>query len=293
MFDAPVSPRASGRASRRQRMLVTGNILLLSVLSLTGAAAAAQAAPPQPLDRFSIAVGGFYVEPEIEVNSDTRYGRIESGREKGSRTTLPKAKLDVLFGERHGLAVDYIRYDKKYNPRLTGDTVIDGEVITGNASLDAKLRLDLARVAYKYWFGEGNSVFGVGLGAAYYRAKLSGTASATVEGIVNGVPESRTVSGSDSDSDSAYAPVVELGWRHAVSPEVRLFADASGVKKNKGKINGHIYSAALGVEWMAMKNVGVVLDYGIQKIDLHRDSDRDSDLLIKLAGPSAYVKVAF
>ena len=41
------------------------------------------------------------------------------------------------------------------------------------------------------------------------------------------------------------------------------------------------------------KNIGFVADYGISKIKLHRDSERDADLNIRLTGPSAYVKVRF
>lgn len=256
-------------------------------------AAAAYAEPAPPLDRFSVSAGGFYVKPEILANAETRYGQIDSGNQKGDRTTLPRAKAEILFGDKHGVTVDYLRYDKSYSPRLAGDTVIDGETFSGSAAFDGKLRLDLTKATYKYWIGEGNDVFGIGLGAAYYRAKLSGTASATVQGTINGVPQQRTVSGSDSTSDGEYAPVIDLAWRHAFTPEVRMYAEATGVKKNGGKINGHIYGGAVGVEWFALKNVGLVLAYGIEKIELHRNSDRDSDLRIKLAGPSAQVKVRF
>jgi len=267
--------------------------VLISLATAATAATAAGAEPAAPLDRFSFSAGGFYVKPEIMANGDTRYGRIESGNQKGDRTTLPRARADILFGDKHGLSFDYLRYGKSYNPTLSGGTVINGEPITGTASFDGKLKIDLSKVAYKWWLGEGNDVFGIGVGAAYYRAKLSGTATAQVNGTVGGIPQSRTVTGSDSTSDSAYAPVVDLAWRHAFSPEVRMVAEASGVKKNGGKINGHIYGGSIGVEWFALKNVGVVLAYGIEKIELHRNSDRNADLRIKLAGPSAHVKVRF
>lgn len=265
----------------------------LLAVALASAAAGAAADPAAPLDRMSISAGAFYAEPDIQVNATTEFGRIESGKQKGDHTTLPRARAELLIGDRHGIALDYLRYDKRYNPTLSGDTVIDGETFSGTASFNGKLRLDLTRLSYKWWFGEGNDVFGVGLGAAYYRAKVGGTATGVVEGTINGVPVSRTATGTDSTSDSAYAPVLELGWRHSFSPEVRMFADASGVRKSSGKVTGHIYSGAVGVEWFVMKNVGLVLDYGIQRIDIRRDSTRDSDVRIKLIGPSAFVKARF
>jgi hypothetical protein len=80
--------------------------------------------------------------------------------------------------------------------------------------------------------------------------------------------------------------------RHAISPDLRLFADASGVKKTGGRARGEIYNAAVGVEWFPAKNVGVVLDYGLTDIDIHRD-DSNARFRVKLKGPSAFLKVRF
>ena len=277
------------------RRSATASFALTALVMATLAVAAdsARAAPAAPLDRVSVAVGAFYAEPEIQVGANTDYGRIDTGTEKGSSVTLPRAKIDMLIGDKHGISLDYFRYDKSYSAGLQGGTIIDGEPVSGSASFDGKLQLDIAKVAYKWWLGEGNDVFGIGLGAGYYRAKVGGTATANVVGDIGGTDLTRTLTGSDSTSESAYAPLLELGWRHAFSPELRMYADASGVKRNGGTINGKIYGAAVGVEWFATPTVALVVDYGMQKIKLNRDSDRDADLNIRLSGPSAYVKVRF
>jgi hypothetical protein len=285
-------PRSSSPQWRRS----APSAVVVAALVLTGLSAAsgsAHAAPATPLDRVSISAGAFYAEPEIQLGANTDYGRIDTGVEKGSSVTLPRARIDMLIGDKHGVSADYFRYNKSYRAALQGDSVIDGQPVSGSASFDGKLQLDLAKVAYKWWLGEGNDVFGIGIGAGYYRAKVGGTATADVVGKVSGVDVTRTVTGSDSTSESAYAPLLELGWRHAFSPDLRMFVDASGVKRNGGTINGKIYSGAVGVEWFATPNVALVLDYGIQKIKLNRDSDRDANLNIKLSGPSAFVKVRF
>ena len=286
------SMKAIARAPRQASRFTTApRVTLLAALAL--AAGSAWAEPAAPLDRASIQLGGFYVKPKIQAGADTDYGRVQSREEEGDNVTLPRIKAEVLLGDKHAIAMDYFTYDKKYNPSLAGSTTLNGQPASGTATANAKLRLDLAKVSYKWWIGEGNDVFAVGLGAAYYRAKISGSATARVDGVWDGVRQTREVTGTADDSASTYAPVLELGWRHSFSPEVRMYAEATGVKKNGGKVNGHIYSGAVGVEWFAMKNVGVVLDYGMQRIDLTRDSERDADLRIKLAGPAAYVKVRF
>lgn len=99
---------------------------------------------------------------------------------------------------------------------------------------------------------------------------------------------------SQSASDSAIAPVLEIGVRHAITPDLRLFADASGVWKSGGSFHGSIYNAAAGVEWFPVKNVGLVLAYNITNIDLTRDnSSLDARLKVRLQGPSAFLKARF
>ena len=259
--------------------------MLLGIVGAAAAGTTAHAEPSVALDRASISLGAFYADPRINIGADTQFGRLDAPDSNPDRTTIPRVKADLLIGDRHGLSFDYYRYDKNYTPTLSGQTIINGQPVTGTATADADLQLDLAKLAYKWWMGQEKDTFGIGLGAAYYSAKLEGSAT----GLVNGV----SATARDSVSEHAYAPLLELAWRHAFTPEVRMYMEASGIKKNGGKINGHIYGGNIGVEWFPFKNVGFVADYGISKIQLHRDSNRDADLNIRLTGPSAYVKMRF
>jgi hypothetical protein len=258
--------------------------------ALLGASAPAFAQMSPALDRVSIAAGGFYVEPKLSFDADTRYGHVATPEGDGDRTTLPRIKAEMLIGDSHGLSFDYFRYHKSYSPEFSGSTVVDGRNVTGVANADAKLELDLAKLSYKFWMGHGNDVFGLGLGAAYYRAAYDGrgTATASATGLA-----SQTIDFSGHDSESAFAPLVEVAWRHAFSPELRMVAEASGIKKNGGRINGHIYGGSVGLEWYPWQNIGLMVDYGTQKIALNRDAERDASLNVRLTGPSAYLKVRF
>jgi hypothetical protein len=100
-------------------------------------------------------------------------------------------------------------------------------------------------------------------------------------------------SGNGSASDSGFAPLIELGWRHAIRPDLRLVADVAGIKKNGGTVDGHVYNGSLGVEWFPTRNVGVMVDYGIQKVLLTRNGGSNANLDLRLTGPSAYVKLRF
>ncbi|MDK6076525.1 hypothetical protein [Massilia varians] len=269
------------------------SVKFLKSAILLGAAAAgmAQAQQSPALDRMSLSVGAFHAEPKIRLGGDTRYGRVDTPDEKLGDGTLPRVKAELLFGERHGASFDYWRFDEDYTAAPSGSTVYEGRPVSGSIRADANLRIEMARLAYKYWFGSDRNAFGIGLGAAHLRAKISATAEADLR--AEAPVETYRWSGSDSASDSVWAPTIELAWRHALNDKVRLYAEAGGVKRNGGSVEGHVVNAAAGIEWMATKNVGLVLDYGIQKIDLHRNGERSADLDLKLTGPSAYLKVRF
>ena len=279
------------RAVRPSLNKIVVNAVKGAILLGAATAGMAQAQQSPALDRISISGGAFYAEPEIHLGGDTRYGRVDTPDEKIGHESLPRAKAELLFGDSHGLSFDYFRFSKGYGAALDGDTVYEGRPVSGSIDADAKLRLEMARLAYKLWFGKEKSVFGVGLGAAYLRAKISGSADAQLS--ASNPPETYTWSGSGASSDGVWAPTIELAWRYALNDKVRLYAEAGGVKKNGGTVEGHVYNGAAGVEWLAARNVSLVLDYGIQKIDLHRNGERTADLDLKLTGPSAFVKVRF
>jgi hypothetical protein len=265
-------------------------LALAAVLTATASAAQAQQSPA--LDRISISAGAFYAKPKIHAAGDTSQGYLSTPDAEGSHTTLPRVKAEILLGDSQGLALDYWRYDKDYNPTIAGASTVDGQPVSGSATVNGNLRLDLAQLAYRWWLGRGSDVFGVGVGAAYLHAKVSATGNGQVTGV-SGLPQTVNFSGRGEASESGYAPLVELAWKHAFNEQLRLVAEASGIKKNGGNVDGHVYGGTLGLEWFPARNVGVVADYGIQRVQLSRDGERDADLKLRLTGPSAYVKLRF
>ncbi|MHB1273730.1 MAG: hypothetical protein ACYCZD_13365 [Rhodanobacter sp.] len=88
--------------------------------------------------------------------------------------------------------------------------------------------------------------------------------------------------------------MLQLGWRHAFSDRWRMYFDASGVKKNGGRLSGHIYNAALGTEWYPRPNLGLGAEYGYTRIVLHQHRHSyDANLDMKLHGPSVFLRLRF
>jgi hypothetical protein len=268
------------------RLAKQSALATMCAASVGAVSAPAWADPPAALDRASISVGGFYVDPTFSLGVNTPYGRTDTGNIDRDHTTLGRVRAEVLLFDHQGLSFDYYRYDNDFSAAIARTATVGGATVTGDASATANLKVDLAKLAYKWWIGSGSSVFGIGVGAAYYRANVNYAAT----GSLNGVPGSA----SGSSEADAVAPLLELGWRMALSDNVRLYAEASGIKKNGGNLNGHIYNGAVGVEWFPFKNIGIQADYGISKILLRRDiASADADLSIRLVGPSVYLKARF
>jgi uncharacterized protein YjbJ (UPF0337 family) len=260
-------------------LIASGSSLMISM------PAAAELSPA--LDRISISAGVFRVDPKFNAALNTKYGNLQSGDIGLGVETMTRVKGDMMIFDSQGLSFDYYQYKRGYTGSITNNTNVFGTTLTtvGNANLN--INLDFAKLEYRWWFGSGNTVLGLGAGAAYYRVSLNANATASIN--INNM----TASISDGYSSDAVAPLLGIGVRHAISQDMRLFADASGVKQSRGRLDGGIYNAAVGAEWFPVKNVGIVLDYSMSQFDLTRHDTVNVNFKLKIQGPSASVKVRF
>ena len=269
-------------------------------LALPLAAAALACAPAQAqmspaLDRFSLSVGAFSARPEISAAVGNRWGSLGVDGAEGERKTMPRISGEFLIGDNHGISFEAYRYSQGYADAWAGAYSAGpfGASVATGLSLD--FDLDVARLGYRYWFGSGNTVVGVGAGIGYYRVSLEthafASGAAGLEGLgfvgYNGYY-------SRHDSDDAVAPMLEVGVRHAFTPDLRLFFDGSGIHKGGGSgVRGSIYNASAGVEWFPLRNVGVSLAYAVTDVDLKRGDAGLQRLRLKFHGPVAAVKMRF
>lgn len=263
----------------------------LAAAGLFAGAPTAFAQMSPALDRFSLSVGAFAAEPRFETSVRTELGTLGSGELKNGHVTMPRISADLMIGDNHGLSFDYYRFKRDYGTGGISNLVLGPTSLNAVGNLNFNLRFDFAKLAYRWWLGSGDTVLGLGAGAAYYRVKLDTRAYASLGGFSG-------LSGSfnRSDSDDAIAPLLEVGLRHAITPDLRLFADLSGMRKGGSRFRGNIYNAAAGVEWFPAKNVGVALSYGVTSIDLRREGSGFIDgarVKLKLQGPTLALKARF
>lgn len=265
----------------------------LLALGLASTSALAQQSPA--LDRFNLAVGGFYSGNGTTIGASDRtrqfYGQTNLENDLGfeKHKSEPRVRLNVLLGDHQGFSFDYYRIDRSSGRTLSSSLSYGGNTYNAMATVRGKLDFDFGSAAYRWWFGTGSSVFGLGIGAAYYKVDAGISGLASVSGS-----ENASVQASSDYRENAWAPELQLGWRHAFNPQWRIYATASGVKKNGGTLSGHIYNASLGLEWYPWQNLGFGAEYGINRIRL-RDNRRNylANLDLQNDGPSLFVRFRF
>jgi hypothetical protein len=280
--------RVAAEASSRSNEVAMNPIRSGAIVLLLLGASAAEAEPSPALDRISVSLGGYYADTDIRLSaSSERYGIGETSFEPHSgRDTLGRARLDFLIGDHQGLQFDYFGFRRSREQTLQRSFDIGGSQFDVGAHVRGRFNLDLGSAAYRWWFGDGPSVFGLGVGAAYYRVKVGLSADVSAGGVVAG--------GSERYDADAVAPLLTLGWRYAPSDAWRVYADASGIKKNGGTLAGHAWNAAAGVEWFPFRNAGIGLEYAVTRVHLERDASQyDARLDLRLDGPAAYLRLRF
>ena len=173
-------------------------------------AAPALAEPSPALDRFSLSVGAFQADPTFNASLNTPYGRLDPGDIKGSDVTMPRITADILLGDSQGLSLDYYRFKRDYGTGFANSFAIGPTSVTALGNVNLDLKLDFAKFAYKWWIGSGNTVLGLGR-----RRRLLQAPAWTAMRFagVNGA----TATFSQRDSDDAFAPLLEVGVRHAIT----------------------------------------------------------------------------
>jgi len=262
----------------------------LAIAALPLWAASAWADPSPALDRVSVWLGGYQADIKGYASLKSADGTFDTGEQRvlEGRNTVQRARLDWLLMDSQGFSIDYFRLDSKKTGSVSQPFTFNGVNYGLSASLASETTADVGNVSYRWWFGGGNdrSVFGVGVGGAYYHLKLG------LEGDVSGA--GLTYTGFQSYSTSAWAPLLTLGYRYQVTDGVRLYADFSGSRKN-GNNTASIVNAAAGVEWFPWKNIGVGLEYAGSRVRYKKtDSDgNEGRINLDLSGPAAYLRLRF
>jgi hypothetical protein len=247
----------------------------------------AQAQPSPALDRISFWIGGSNLDTDATLEASSfdppEHGKLDLGR---GNQSITRARLDLLLFDSQGFTFDFYSLSRSKDRRYDGQFRFQGIPFDLAANLRTDFEVDLGSAAWRWWFGSGADVFGIGLGGAYYRVKLDLQGTAHID--------EQSVSAHERWSDTAVAPVVTLAYKHAFSDSLRLYMDANGLKKNGGPLNGHIYDVRAGLEWFPWAHLGLSAEYGKSKLSLRREREQYSAAFNSdFHGPSVFARLRF
>ncbi len=238
------------------------------------------------LDRASLWLGAAYGHPEVQagISAFDRSFETQPLTLSGRRALLPRVRVEL--GARHGLSFDYYELRSGRAAAASQSFRFEGTEYTADASVAGAIDADIGTAAYRLWFGSGDTVLAIGAGAAFYRLDfgISGRASLNGESV-----EVRA-----GHTTHEFAPLLTVGARHQFSDRLRVYADASGIRRTGGRLNGHIYNAAVGVEWFAWRHAGFGVEYGSKRLSLTRERSRaETRFDLQLDKPTLFLRARY
>lgn len=252
-----------------------------SLLLLSGALLAASGScwALEPLDTFSVRVGGYVTNFDTKLRADGRTGngtQLDLHRDLG----LEKSNAIAIVGltwrpwEKHEFGLSYYRDSADADRNIDRDFDFNGEHYLTNTRVKASFDLDAYEAYYVYWaWGEERWALGPRVGLLWYSMDLGLTVSADV----NGTP----TSGRASNTVNADLPAPTIGgsWRWTPVEYWRIAADAGYFKADVNDIDADITFGRAGVEFIPWENWGFSLDYTLRRIDADVDGSRlDGDV---------------
>ena len=251
-------------ASRRTKCM-----LLAALLLVPGVATAIE-----PLDTFSVSIGGYVTrfDTRVRVDGEALGGTsIDLSKDLGLDTDdmIGFAGVSWRPFERHEVGLSYFGNSVDADRRLQRDIVFEDRLYAASATVRGHYGIDAVEAYYTWWgFLQENWALGPRVGVTWYRVELG----LELEADVNGEP---VADGTLEDAVSADLPAPTIGaaWRWTPAEDWRIVADGGWFSTEINRIDANVIYARAGVEWHPWEHVGLVLDYTLSDIDARTDRE--------------------
>jgi len=237
------------------------------------------------LDRFQMSVGGFDGHTDTTFRAIlrtpggtiNRVANLEGNGQMKAHQTVMRYQVSGVIGDHQGFGLDY--YSLVQTRNAQGPTFalpIRGRSIAVSDASRLRAQFDLGTASYRYWFGNGPNVLGVGVGVAYYHInlKIDGPNAANSVGYAHG----------------KFAPSLSLAYIHAFNDRWKFYARAQGIAKNTGSSQGHIYHGSIGVSYAFANHWAAGIEYGVAHLQIQESRGPYTGMVdLNVRGPGAYV----
>ena len=242
---------------------------LLSLAMLCAVAPLAHAV--DPLDTFSVRIGGYTNSFDTELRAD---GETSSGTDIDLERDLD-LDPDSLIGfvgltwrpwEHHEFGFSYYGNDSSKTKVLQREIEFDGTVYEANATVDSDFDVDAYEASYVWWAAvRENWALGPRVGLVWYSvdAKLEMVADADGNPVSGAVRE-------DVSTDLP-APTIGGSWRWTPAEQWRVTADVGYLSAKVSSVDADIAFGRAGVEWFPWERFGFSMDYVVSRVRADAD----------------------
>lgn len=242
---------------------------LLTCLGLASVAPAACAV--EPLDTFSIRIGGYVSKFDTEIRADGETSRgttldLKRDLGLGEDDTIGFVGLTWRPWDHHEFGLSYYRNGSDSTRTLQRDIEFDGTVYEASATVQTHFDIDAYEAYYVWWAASHeNWALGPRVGLVWYSIELGIDLRVAANGEQAGGTLDREV------STDLPAPTIGGSWRWAPSAQWRITAEAGYFTTNINDIDADVTFGRAGVEWYPWERVGFSLDYVLNHVDASAD----------------------
>lgn len=221
----------------------------------------------EPLDTFSVRVGGYISTFDTEVRAD---GETDSGTTIDLERDLGLDE-DAVIGyvavawrpwENHEFALAYYGNKTDETKQLSRDIEFDGTVYEASATVRSEFDVTAYEAYYVWWAASHESwALGPRAGLVWYSADLSIDVEIEADGEQAGGTVNRGISA------DLPAPTIGAAWRWSPSEDWRISADAGYFAADFNDVDADVLFGRAGVEWFPWDRVGFTLDYVVSRIE--------------------------
>lgn len=244
---------------------------LLSLAVLTSLAPQAHAV--EPLDTFSVRIGGYTssFDTEIRANGETTEGTeidLERDLDMDPDNLVGFVGFTWRPWQNHEFGFAYYGNDSSKTRVLTRDIEFQGETYEVNSTVDSDFDVDVYEASYVWWAANHeNWALGPRFGLMWYSVDVR--LSMEIDGAGNQVNGARR---GEVGTDLP-APTIGGAWRWVPAEQWRVSAEAGYLSAKVSDVDADIAFGRAGVEWFPWENWGFSADYVVSRIKA--DSEQD------------------
>lgn len=149
---------------------VCGSSLVATALVALFVPISVSATPADALDRVNLSVGAYFSKVDSSASLNAFQNRFQTAPFELTDGSHPvgRVRLVLLVGDRHGFELDFYSFRPGNSRSFDQAYRVAGTDYTLNAEVSGRARFDVGSASYRWWLGEGSTLLGFGVGAAYY-----------------------------------------------------------------------------------------------------------------------------